>query len=328
MTMPGDVVIAIPTLNEAATIEGVLDHFLADSPDAQIVVADGGSTDDTLGKVRRYGPQVHLLDNPDRIQATAMNRAARWARDRGAEVMIRADAHAVYPAGFVRGLVATLRREQADSVVVPLLAEGTAGWQAANAALQTSWLGHGGSPHRKRARSGPVTHGHHAAFRLSAFLALDGYDPGFAAAEDVEFDYRLIHAGGRIVIDGARPVGYLPRARPVGVFWQYRRNGAARARFWRKHGILPSPRQALPFLAGSGWIPSLALGLAWPVAALPGLAYLALVLVLSAQAAVGHRVGTLRVASLALLTHGGYAIGILQGLLGQRYRKTTEPVPT
>lgn len=37
-------VIAIPSLNEAATIAEVITHFLADAPGVPILVIDGGST--------------------------------------------------------------------------------------------------------------------------------------------------------------------------------------------------------------------------------------------------------------------------------------------
>lgn len=325
--MCGDVIIAIPTLNEAATIDAVLSHFIKYAPSAGIVVVDGGSTDGTLDRVRRHGAHIHLLDNPDRFQSAGMNRAARWAEARGARVLIRVDAHARYPEGFVAGLVETLDREQADSVVVPLLAAGTTGWQAANALLQGSWLGHGGAIHRRKAAVTQVTHGHHAAFRLRAFRALGGYDASLDAAEDVEFDHRLVTAGGRIVMAPRLAVNYLPRPTPGDAFRQFHRNGRARARVLRKHRLRPALRQVLPCLVGIGWFPSLLAGLIWPLAALPCLAYLSIVTLLSLLIARGAPLQAGQIAILAVLSHSGYAIGVLRGATGRKLPQPFQRVP-
>ena len=84
--------------------------------------------------------------------------------------------------------------KNADSVTVPLIAmsQQVSGWQAANAKLQRSRLGHGNAAHRQNTGSGWVQHGHHAAFRLVCFQALGGYDTRLEACEDVDYDRRLI----------------------------------------------------------------------------------------------------------------------------------------
>src|SRR5207247_3665518 len=99
--------VVIPTLNESDTIVGVLEALAADPPpDAALrfVVADGGSTDGTIECVREIAAQrcdVFLLHNPQRIQSAAVNRAV-FAHGDGADVLIRCDAHAIYPSGYCR----------------------------------------------------------------------------------------------------------------------------------------------------------------------------------------------------------------------------------
>jgi rSAM/selenodomain-associated transferase 2 len=51
--------IIIPTLNEADMLEALLHTLQQEAPDAEIIVADGGSADDTIAIAQRHG--VHVL---------------------------------------------------------------------------------------------------------------------------------------------------------------------------------------------------------------------------------------------------------------------------
>ena len=318
MPQPPDVVIVIPTLNEAAHLGAVLDGLLADGVTAPIWIVDGGSTDATRTIAASYAaaiPGVALIDNPARAQAAAVNLAARRATAAGARVMIRMDAHARYPAGFVAALLDRLEATGADSVAVPLIARGVAGWQAAAAALQRGWLGHGGATHRRRTAGGWVDHGHHAAVRLDRFLALGGYDTRFAANEDAEFDLRLTAGNGRIWLAGDLPVTYLPRTSPAALARQMARNGRWRMETLLRHRRRPALRQALPMAAAMS-LPLAALAPVWPLLALPAASYLGAVATLSATSA-GLRLAP-AVALLAILSHlafGGAALARLAAAL-------------
>ncbi len=65
----------IPTRNQARFIERCLDSCLAQVvEDAEVVVVDGASTDETLDVLRRYGDLVRWSSRPDTGQAQAVNR--------------------------------------------------------------------------------------------------------------------------------------------------------------------------------------------------------------------------------------------------------------
>ena len=148
MTQYGPAAVVIPTLNEIAHIEGLLWHLLAEPPEVvgEVLVADGGSRDGTqeaVHRIARSEPRVRLIDNPDRIQAAGVNRAVAMA-DRRFGVIVRVDAHALYPGQYVGRLLAALEASGADSVVVRLDTVGRNCLQRAVAAAQNSRVGIGG----------------------------------------------------------------------------------------------------------------------------------------------------------------------------------------
>ena len=318
------VTVVVPTLNEASYIETCLATLVKQWPAAacEIIVLDGGSRDATVALVEAFGarhpmpdfPTIRVLPNPRRIQSAAVNLAARLASPR-ATILIRADAHAVYPAGFVRRCVGDLLRSGATSVVVPMRnrSQPDHGLQRAIAAAQSSRLGNGGSAHRAKPRSGFVDHGHHAAFDRAFFLSVGGYDESFTHNEDAELDHRTQLAGGRVWMCADEPVTYYPRKRLAALAKQYFCHGAGRARTLLKHRLKPRPRQMAP-VAALGLC--LAGVLALPV--LPAFSLLALAYPLGcvgwgAVQAATRRDPWMLVAGPALLTmHLSWATGFLR----------------
>ena len=324
----------MPCLNEAANLPALLDDLLADleDEDAIIVVADGGSTDESREIVRAYAARdarVRLMANPARYQSAGVNRAARLHAV-GRRWLIRIDAHADYPRGFVRRLIDEAERTGADSVVVRLVTTGRGPFQRAAAAAMNSALGAGGSAHRVGAPAGWVDHGHHALFDLNVFLGLGGYDESFTHNEDAEFDTRLAAAGGRIWLTDAVEVGYHPRSRPGALFRQYFNYGKGRARTVLKHRTPLKLRQAAPLavapaavmapagLEMAGFAAPAAL---WACACLGGGLALALKARRPAAAAAGP---------VAMLMHLAWSLGFwtqLARAAAAPFRPTAAPAP-
>lgn len=334
MERPARVLVVIPTLDEAAGIEAVVQALGEDLParaQVSFVVADGGSRDGTADIVRCLAARhrrVALLHNPARIQSAAVNLAARVA-GQGADVLVRCDAHATYPRGFVRRLLETLERTGADSVVVPMdctgartCVERAIGWVA------DTPLGSGGAAHRAGRRSGFVDHGHHAAFRMASFRRCGGYDETFTHNEDAELDCRQRRLGGRIYLDAAIRVGYRPRGSLRALAKQYFNYGRGRSRTARRHrGSIRARQLALPLhllalmaaLALAPWFPPL---LAWP------LFYLVLLALASLQLALRHRSPCgLLAGPAAAVMHLSWAAGFLAGLLALREAAWPGTVP-
>ena len=320
--------VIIPALNEAAYIEACLESLLqqADCHIVEVIVADGGSTDDTIPRVERLmqrHPSLRLIHNPMRIQSAGINLAASMA-DPKADVLVRADAHVAYARDFVAQCVTALRYQDATSVVVPMSTVGRTGFQRAVAAIQNSKLGNGGAAHRSGGQaSGFVDHGHHAAFDRAFFRRCGGYDESFTHNEDAELDYRAHLAGGRVWMCTQACVNYFPRTRPVALARQYRSNGKGRARTLVKHGMHPRLRQLAPVFMLLMVAGGLALAPLWWGFALPPLAYFAACLLVGVAAAFRQRDPWLLAAGpAAIIMHLSYGVGFIQTLLrhvGLRY---------
>jgi succinoglycan biosynthesis protein ExoA len=246
-----DILVVIPVLNEQAHIEACVRSLMKGDKrlaSAEFVIADGGSTDRTrsiVADLLEEFPNLRLAYNPKKLQSAAVNLAARQFGG-GRRILIRCDAHSIYPEGFVMAAAESLNRRGVASVVVPMDAIGRTCFQRANAWIVDTPLGSGGSAHRGGRKSMYVDHGHHAAFDLKTFLYVGGYDETFSHNEDAEFDKRLRDAGGRIFLDADIRLRYLPRATVGGLAKQYFSYGKGRARTILTHGETPKLRQMIP----------------------------------------------------------------------------------
>lgn len=318
------ILIVIPALNEVAHIEGVVDALATDWPTQhklQMVVADGGSTDGTVERVRQMAlsrPWLSLLPNPQRVQSAAVNLTAR-TMGADADILVRCDAHAHYPPGFIRNLVGTLARTGADAVVVPMDSEGLSCLQRAVAWVSDTAVGSGGSAHRGGRRSGEVDHGHHAAFRMQSFCGAGGYDETFTHNEDAELDCRQRALGSRIYLDADVRLTYRPRATLGGLWRQYFNYGKGRARTIRKH---PGSMRLRQFAVPAFWCANLvAILAAWwlpPLLLLPA-AYGFVLVAVSVRIAFAKRSLCGLWSGLAAGTmHAAWAAGFLWSLATRR----------
>lgn len=317
--------IIIPTFNEEQHIGWLLDQLTdhAETVIAEIVVADGRSTDATRAIVNARAAsdrRIRLVDNPERLQASGVNRAVA-SLPGSIDRFVRLDAHSHYPQDYVHRLLETLDRQKVDSVVVRLDSIGVGATQRAIAVVSNGRIGTGGSAHRVGGYSGLVDHGHHAAFRRSAFEAVGGYDTDFAANEDAELDVRIRGMGGRIWLAGNIEVGYLPRTTLSGLARQYFRYGSGRAQTWLKHREALRPRQlAAPALVCT-IAAALVLAMVTPWALmLPG-AYLAVLAAYGLGIAVRHSSAVFLLATPALaVMHIGWGLGFIHRLLFEHPR--------
>ncbi|MEP6624941.1 MAG: glycosyltransferase family 2 protein [Acidimicrobiia bacterium] len=241
------VTVVLPTRDERAHIRDCLDTLLAqDYPGPlEILVVDGGSTDGTPTIAGRVDARVRVIDNPRVTAAAAMNLGVAEART---DLVVRADAHALYAPDYVRMSIESLLEGDMAVVGGPMRPVGITPFGRAVAAITSSPLGVGpGRFHYARERA-EVDTVYLGAFDKHTIIEAGGYDEHELqwAAEDQELNLRIRAGGGRIVVDPAIKSWYFPRETPSALWRQYFNYGRCKASTLAKHGRLPHWRPLVP----------------------------------------------------------------------------------
>ncbi|MEZ6002152.1 glycosyltransferase family 2 protein [Hyphomonas sp.] len=323
--VPASILAVIPTLNEERHIETCIRSLMAGDVqlmEVPLVVADGGSSDETVEIVERLKsefPNLQLIHNPKRLQAAAMNLAVSSVATSATRYIVRCDAHSIYPAGFILSVAKALEATGAASVVIPMDAVGDTCFERANAWIVDTPLGSGGSVHRGGKTSGYVDHGHHAGFNIDTYRQVGGYDESFSHNEDAEYDERVAQTGGKIYLDADIRIRYIPRGSVGRLSKQYFNYGKGRARNVRKHGQRLKLRQALPVFALLASAAGLILSpVYWPALILP-LGYFSVLAAASIAVAVWKQSPCGLFAGLISGTmHMSWAAGFLKEALSRK----------
>lgn len=231
------VTVVMPVYNEAAFIERTLGAVLSQEYPAdriEALVVDGGSTDATRALVTAIAAadsRVRLLDNPRRIQASAMNIALDHA---GGEIVVRVDGHTVIAPDYVRRCVDHLAATGAQNVGGPLRFEGTTPLGRSIAAAYRSPFS---VPSRFTVsdRAEFVDTVYMGAWPREVFAQIGRFDEALAVNEDYELNYRIRRAGGRIYLTPDIRSQYFGR-QTLGALWrQFARYGAWKCRVLAQH---------------------------------------------------------------------------------------------
>lgn len=330
----------LPCRNEEDHIGACLDSLLATTyprDDLELIVVDGNSDDRTRDIVARYAERhlcVRLLDNPRRIVPTALNLGIRAATG---DVILRVDAHALYPPEYVPRLVAALLASGADNVggcVVTLPSDDSLTASAIATALShpfgvgDSWFRIGRSTTPRWVDTVP-----YGCWRRSLFDRIGYFDEDLVRNQDEEFNYRLLRAGGRILLLPDVVSYYYARASQRQVTRMLYQYGYFKPLVARKVGRVFTMRQLAPpafvtALAGGGalslfWMPAAAL---W-IGVIGAYTGTALACAMPGARARGLR-GTLVLAATFPLLHVSYGYGFLRGLWRMVGRREWNPPST
>jgi glycosyltransferase involved in cell wall biosynthesis len=108
------IMVVCPAFNEAGAITGVVHEIRSCLPDAQVVVVDDGSTDETANLARAAGARV--IELPFNLGVGAALRTGLLAGLReGVDAVVQCDADGQHPPQAIAGLVAALA--DADIVI-------------------------------------------------------------------------------------------------------------------------------------------------------------------------------------------------------------------
>ena len=309
--------LVIPCLNEEAglaqALESLVDDYVRER--GEVLVVDGGSRDRTREIAGRYierGWPLRLLDNPERLQSHALNIGIRAS---SGAVIVRADAHSLYPKDYVRRGVELLWDKGADNAGGVMWPVGETPFQKAVACAMRHPVGVGNARYHLGNYSGWNPDGVYlGAFRRDVFKKVGFYDPAAHPNEDAEFNLRMSLAGLKIWLDGTLRVTYFPRKSFSSLARQYYLYGRGRRYTTRKHRRMTSWRQAVPIALVIGLAgcfvaaPFFPFALAGPGAYLAGLAVSALAVPCGARESRGVR---LRLPPVFVIMHVAWALGFL-----------------
>ena len=320
--------VVIPVLNEGRSLETVVGALLGQEYPAdmfEVLVVDGGSTDETLSIATRLSqahPNVRVLPNAARLSSAGRNAGARAARG---DVVMFVDGHCEVPDRFLlRGLSDLARSTGADVLCrpQPLQTAGLSATQRAIALARASRLGHNPGSHIfKESEEGfvdPESSG--AAYTRRVFDKIGFFDESFDACEDVDFNLRARRAGLKAFTSPRLTIRYKPRESLASLFEQMARYGSGRARLFVKH---PRRGWAGAVLLGATPLVLLALAVcgafsrsAWSLLLGLVLVYVAALAAASVALSVGRGIGLMpRVFAAFGAIHAGLVAGFWKKLL-------------
>jgi len=246
--------VVVPCLNEAGSIERLLNAVRAqDAPILEVIVVDGGSTDGTQAILEDYGkkhpdfPLTTLL-RPGVTLPQGINAGVRAARG---DVIVRLDAHSHPTLTYVRQCVEALR--QTGAGVVGGVWETEAGDSSATAKAIACAVSHPMGAGDAAYRIGHAGAGRHpidtvpfGCFRKSTWENLGGYNEQLLTNEDYEFNYRARLAQQLVILDSDIRCAYVARATLKELAAQYFRYGWWKTKMLKQHPLSLRWRQAVP----------------------------------------------------------------------------------
>lgn len=198
--------VIVPCRSEAKFIGTCLDSILAnDYPKdrLEVLVVDGMSQDGTRETVEDYAnrdPCIRLLDNPKRITPAALNTGIAQAKG---QILMRMDAHARYNQDYISKSVSALDQYQADNVggIMITLPQRDSLVGRAIAACLSHRFGVGNSYFRihtdKPMQVDTVFGG---CYKREIFERIGLFNERLACSQDIEFNRRVLKAGGKILL--------------------------------------------------------------------------------------------------------------------------------
>lgn len=324
--------IIIPCRNEEAFIYKVLQNISEQTYGAEnleVVVADGMSTDDTTGEIERFQKnhtqlKITLIENPEKVVPFALNKAIGMSEG---EVIVRLDAHSVYPANYIERLVKELEaRPDAWNVGGCWDTQPGADTDEAKAivAATSHPVGIGDADYRlKSSEIRKVDTVPFGCFKREVFDKIGLFDEDLVRNQDDEFNARIIENGGSIYLIPDLQIKYYARPtikKMAKMFFQY---GYFKPLVNKKREKPATLRQFAPpiLVLGIllGWIPVLF----WPPFAWvygPALWIYIVMLLVVAITMKAQTNSRIHIFICFVVIHFSYGWGYLRGILDFRLR--------
>ena len=221
--------VIIPVFNEEKYIENCIKSLLNQTfPKEQMewLFLDGNSSDLTVSIIETFEEQypalIHIINNPNRTQAYAMNIGIREAKGK---YIVRLDAHADYDEQYIYECVKLLDTGMYENVggIAETCARTKFGKTVA--LMMSSKFGVGNSQFRTSEKGGLVDTVPFGAFRKDHLLNIGGFDERLDRNEDNEINYRIRKNGGKVYLSPTIKFKYYCRDTLGGILKMAFQNG-------------------------------------------------------------------------------------------------------
>lgn len=213
----------------------------------EIIIADGGSQDDTrkiVAALQLRNSNLQLIDNPGKIVSCGLNLALRIAKG---EFIVRIDGHCEIARDYVSRCVEHLQTDAVDCVGGPVVTVGETYTARVIAAAMSSTFGVGGSTFRVGGKEATfVDTVPFPGYRRETIERAGPFDEELVRNQDDEYSYRLRKNGGRILLTPEIQSRYYSRASLRKLAKQYFEYGFWKVRVLQKHARQMSARQFVP----------------------------------------------------------------------------------
>jgi glycosyltransferase involved in cell wall biosynthesis len=223
--------IIIPSRNEENFISNTLKSVINGNyplEDMEILIVDGRSNDKTREIVKDFEKrykQIKLIDNPEQTVPYAMNYGIKESKG---DIIVRLDAHSVYPSNYISKLVYWLEKLDADNVggVWDTMPANDSVEAKAIAYSTSHSFGIGNAQYRISKKDEPyqVDTVPFGCYKRKVFDKIGLFDTDLTRNQDDELNARLIQNGGKIYLIPDLKIKYFAREnfeKMFKMFYQY-----------------------------------------------------------------------------------------------------------
>jgi GT2 family glycosyltransferase len=315
----------MPVLNEAKTIRQCLDSLLTlDYPlnKIEILIAEGGSTDDTRTLIDEYARKydnIKILENPTGNTAVGRNICIKNA---SGEMLMNYSGHVIAEKNLLNVLTTKLASvpQEIAAVGCSNVSPGEQNFigKVTGVAFSGFMGGKNIFPQNEIFEEERfVDHISFACYRREVVEQVGNFDSAFWCGQDAELDIRIKKAGYKILYTPETKVHNFKRSTVRALFRQMYRYGLARAKMVKKH---PDTLRIV-YLLGSGFVLGIIVLSALTILKLIPLWFIAALAILYVLLAIISSAKVTRNPSLVLasipvyfVTHVAYGLGFLRGL--------------
>lgn len=315
--------LVMPIKNEGAYIREALasiDDQKYPRDRIEIIVADGGSTDDTLKiieEVKAGGRKIKVTGGPGVNCPLGMNLGIELAQG---TIVAKIDGHGRMNNDFISTAVSYLMANPGVSCVGgQIVAVYSSDRGKSNYLARFSKFGVGSGIYTVQKKLQEIDTVQCGVYIKKDLVRAGMFDPDLQFGEDEEANYRLIQAGAKIVFHPQMEFHYQVRPTFKSLYKQYFNYGCARVKVLIKHPSFLKIKHGIPAmmvlsLAASAILPLLDRALL-PLSAAVWGGYCLFLLVASLSVAAQHRFWKVHYLIVSFLClHLGYGLGTLTGL--------------